>query len=112
MSLGDLDGEVSAPSFFQSQASVLKSIFASFQRLALSDGTPFESLKVASVVGTLLTAINHGDKIVKGIPPPATKVVLTYCVPFCVATYAAVVAKFNAEHGREIQWGGARGWGR
>ena len=61
--------------------------------LALSDGTPVESAKVALVVGTILTAINQGDLILRGKRPPAAKVLLTYCVPFAVSTYGAVRAK-------------------
>ncbi len=70
----------------------------SFFTLASSDGTPLESLKVASVVGTVLTAINQGDVFIRafkgqGKLPPPWKIALTYSVPFCVATYGAVKAK-------------------
>ena len=61
--------------------------------LALSDGTPAESAKVAVVVGTILTAINQGDLILRGKRPPVSKVLLTYCVPFLVSAYGAVRAK-------------------
>ena len=69
----------------------------SLLELATGDGTPTESLKVSAVVGTLLTAINQGDLLLKGRRPPAWKVGLTYCVPFCVATYGAVRAKQRLE---------------
>ena len=52
------------------------------------------ALKVAAVVGTILTAINHGDKLlacalVDGDP---IKIAMTYCVPYCVSTYSAASA--------------------
>lgn len=54
-------------------------------------------LKVALIVGTILTAINQGDIILNG---PVTsvvvaKILVTYCVPFCVSTYAGVDALAN-----------------
>jgi len=52
------------------------------------------SLRVAAVVGTLLVAINHGDRALAGTLGAVewAKIVLTYCVPYGVATYAAVQA--------------------
>ena len=50
------------------------------------------SLIVAVVVGTILTLLNQGDVVFAGNWPGALywKVPLTYCVPFCVATYGAL----------------------
>jgi len=50
--------------------------------------------KVALIVGTILTAINQGDVILNGTLTVATlgKILLTYCVPYCVSTYAGVAA--------------------
>ena len=52
------------------------------------------STKVALVVGTTLVAINHGDRIWSGSLDTLAwaKIALTYCVPYCVATYSAVGA--------------------
>ena len=50
------------------------------------------SLAVSVVVGTILTAINQGDAILGGEIPVLWKVVLTYMVPFAVATYGAYSA--------------------
>ena len=50
------------------------------------------SLMVALIIGSVLTAINQGDVILSGQQPVWWKVVLTYCVPFCVATYGAYSA--------------------
>lgn len=51
------------------------------------------SLKVAAVIGTLLIAINHGDVIIGGDLPAslAWKIPLTYTVPYCVATFGAIM---------------------
>ena len=50
------------------------------------------SLIVAVTVGTLLTVLNQGDILFFGSWNSALywKVPLTYCVPFCVATYGAL----------------------
>ncbi len=50
------------------------------------------SLRVALVVGTILTLLNQGDIIMAGQWESALywKIPLTYCVPFCVATFGAL----------------------
>ncbi len=50
------------------------------------------SLIVTAVVGTILTLLNQGDVLFSGSWNSALfwKVPLTYCVPFCVATYGAL----------------------
>ncbi len=62
-------------------------------QLMFGDGTPKKAFATALVVGTILTAINHGDMILVGEWPPALKVLLTYCVPYCVTTWGAVTGK-------------------
>lgn len=64
-----------------------------FMQLATTDGTPRNALINACVAGTILTTNNHGDLILKVDFPPLTKVALTYCIPFCVTTWGAVLAK-------------------
>jgi hypothetical protein len=51
------------------------------------------SLLTAAVVGTVLTAINQGNVILRGDFPHDLywKLPLTYCVPFLVATWGALV---------------------
>ena len=46
----------------------------------------------ALVVGTVLTAINQGNVLLAGTYPAQLlwKVPLTYCVPYCVATFSAL----------------------
>lgn len=56
----------------------------------------WRSLKVSLVVGTLLTLINHADVLwlnggLAGLEGKIMlKILLTYCVPFGVSTYASV----------------------
>ena len=51
------------------------------------------SLLTALVVGTILTAINQGTVLADGDFPGDLywKIPLTYCVPFCVATWGALI---------------------
>jgi len=52
----------------------------------------FRSVKVALLVGTVLALINHYDAILNGSfnRTNTIQIVLTYLVPYCVATYASV----------------------
>ena len=52
------------------------------------------ALKMASVVGVVLAIINHGDHILLGTMTVTnwTKVLVTFCVPFCVSTISSVLA--------------------
>jgi len=51
------------------------------------------SLLVALIVGTILTAINQGNLILRGDWPDSLywKIPLTYAVPYCVATTGAIL---------------------
>jgi hypothetical protein len=70
-------------------------------RLALTRTVVGRSVRAALVVGTLLTALNQGDLILRGEAPPSLwwKVPLTYLVPFLVATYGALGAREAAGSG-------------
>jgi len=59
-------------------------------KCALEDGVPKRSFLVAVVVGAVLNLINHGDQMFAGETPDWTKIALTFCVPYFVATYGAV----------------------
>ena len=50
------------------------------------------STRVALLVGTVLALINHGDLLFGAPLAPAriARILLTYCVPYAVATYASV----------------------
>jgi hypothetical protein len=69
-----------------------------FLDLAFGQGTPARAFKTALVVGTILVAINQGDAIVAGTWPVMWKLCLTYCVPYCVATWGAIGAKREFAH--------------
>jgi hypothetical protein len=48
------------------------------------------SFFVALIVGTVLNLINQGDALFGDAHLNIIKVILTYAVPYCVATYGAV----------------------
>ncbi|MDC1035066.1 nitrate/nitrite transporter NrtS [Alphaproteobacteria bacterium] len=54
----------------------------------------FRALKMSSIVGIILAAINHGDHILLGTMTVTNwvKVLITFCVPFCVSTISSALA--------------------
>ena len=52
------------------------------------------AVKMASIVGVVLAIINHGDHILLGTMTVTNwiKVLITFCVPFCVSTISSVLA--------------------
>ena len=62
-----------------------------FERLrcALEPRYRRRALWVAAIVGSILNLINQGDALVYGGDLNFAKMMLTYMVPFCVATYGA-----------------------
>jgi hypothetical protein len=52
------------------------------------------ALRVALLVGTVLIAINHGDRILNGSVAQLDflKMILTYFVPYGVSTFSSVAA--------------------
>ncbi|CAK2945637.1 nitrate/nitrite transporter NrtS [Vibrio splendidus] len=56
------------------------------------------SLKVSFIVGTILMFINHGDKLLSSNIDATLiiKILMTYCVPFCVSTQASVSATLQS----------------
>ncbi len=62
-------------------------------QMACSNGVPRYSLIIALVVGTVLNLINQGDVLIWGGEVNYLKLALTYCVPYCVSTYGAVMAQ-------------------
>jgi hypothetical protein len=72
-----------------------------FFEAALERGTVATSVKVALIVGSILALINYGDRIVLHGDMRALdwlKLAVTYCVPYCVATYGA--ARYATRHAR------------
>jgi len=61
-------------------------------RCALSWPVAKRSLAVMLLVGSVLNVINQGDVIWSHGAINWWKLFLTYCVPFCVATYGAYCA--------------------
>ncbi|MGE5562581.1 MAG: nitrate/nitrite transporter NrtS [Bacillota bacterium] len=55
------------------------------------------SLTVALLIGTVLNAINQGPEIFSGQWPVWWKLLLTYSVPFCVASYGSYAAFRSSE---------------
>ena len=56
------------------------------------------ALKIALIVGTILAAINYGDKILaqEMAGRDWLKLMLTYVVPYCVSLYSALAAQKNS----------------
>ena len=67
----------------------------SLAAIVFERGIVRRSLILAAIVGTILNFINQGDAFVAGTHLVAWKIVLTYCVPYCVATYGAVTARLD-----------------
>ncbi len=61
---------------------------------------------VALIVGTILNLIAQGDFLVDGAALNYWKIVLTFCVPFCVANYGAVTARLETYRRRAAAAGG------
>ncbi len=60
-----------------------------------------QSVKIALVVGTVLNIINQGDFIFNMMYESINyfKLLLTYCVPFCVSTYTAIAINMKLKIG-------------
>ena len=73
-------------------------------RLAMEEGVPRRSFRVALVVGTVLNLINQGDALLGlgAVPVNWFKLALTYAVPYCVATYGAVSFQLAARHAGSV----------
>lgn len=63
----------------------------------VSDGVPRRSLSVALIVGAILNLINQGDVLLGGGEVNWVKMILTFAVPYCVATYGAVSYRLVTE---------------
>ena len=66
--------------------------FGQALRTALSGAYLRRSLLVMLVVGSILNVINQGDALFHAGAVNMPKLLLTYLVPFCVATYGAATA--------------------
>jgi hypothetical protein len=61
---------------------------------AIRASVVWRSVRLAVIVGTILTFINHGDVILAGNVQAihVSKILLTFCVPYVVSTIASVGA--------------------
>lgn len=57
--------------------------------IALSPQVVKLGLRTALLIGSLLNLINQGDALFGSAPLVMGKLLLTYLVPYCVATYSA-----------------------
>ena len=71
-------------------------LFATWLRYSVADGVPLRSLVVVLIVGTILNVINQRDALLAAAPINFTKCLLTFAVPYCVATYGAVSYRMSA----------------
>lgn len=62
--------------------------------VATSNNVIVRSTKIALIVGTILMFINQLDVLMAGEISLIilVKILLTYCVPYCVSTYSSVEA--------------------
>jgi hypothetical protein len=73
-----------------------------FLAAEMGKSTVATSAKIALIVGSILTMINYGDRIFASCdmrPLDWIKLAVTYCVPYCVATYGA--ARYAVQHGSD-----------
>ncbi len=61
------------------------------------------AIKVASIVGTALTLINQGDRLIAGMAPGWIKMALTYLIPYCVSTHGTVTAMRDRSRGKRTR---------
>lgn len=69
-------------------------------RCCVTDGVLRRSLHVALIVGTILNLINQGDALIGEGHVNLAKIILTFVVPYCVATYGAVSYRLSAMRSR------------
>lgn len=76
-----------------------------FFKACITNGIPRRSFKVALVVGPILTLINQGDVLLAGEGLSWIKAILTFLVPYCVASVGAVTAgvAYERTNGRTHQ---------
>ena len=68
------------------------------------------SLATTLIVGSVLNLINQGDALLLAGTITWWKIVVTYCVPFCVATFGAIPRCARSDRGGSISGDPALGW--
>jgi len=63
------------------------------------------ALKTSILVGSILAAINYGDIMLNGDigSVELVKIVMTYAVPYCVSTFAAVTTHRRIDNSDKTQ---------
>lgn len=58
-----------------------------------------KALKVSAIVGTILVLINYSNKLfpLDLMPSDWVRIVMTYCVPYCVSTYSAATTLLDSQ---------------
>jgi hypothetical protein len=66
-------------------------------KLCFSKSVVRRACTTALIVGAILVAINYGDIILRGqiTLSHASRMALTFCVPYCVSTFSSVSAIRN-----------------
>lgn len=77
--------------------------FLTVWRCCVSGGVPRRSLVVAVIVGSILNLINQGDVLFGDSRLNLTKLLLTFAVPYCVATYGAASYRLSLMRQAEPQ---------
>jgi len=70
-----------------------------FWHLALSRRIVLSALKIAAVIGTVLSIINQGSALFSGHGVAWGHVALNYLVPYCVATFSAAKNELDRRRG-------------
>ena len=70
--------------------------FAAIWRCCVSEGVPRRSFFVAVIVGAILNLINQGDALFGDGRLDFTKILLTFAVPYFVATYGVVSYRMSS----------------
>lgn len=69
------------------------SVEPSVSALIFDKGIVRRALITSAIVGTLLNLISQGDLLFAGDSVKLWKILLTYLVPYCVATYGGVTGQ-------------------
>lgn len=66
----------------------------SWLRLALRSDITSRGFRSALIVGTILTVMNYGDTLLDNTitSTVAIRIFLNFFVPYCVSTYASIIA--------------------
>ena len=72
-------------------------------RWCVSDGVPRRSFIVALIVGAILNLINQGDALFGSGQLNFIKLILTFAVPYCVATYGAVSFRLSLSGSADLE---------